>query len=293
MRSIFPRLRERLPLVAALGVLLLLVSCTRVGLVYRNLDVLVPWSVNEYLSMTTEQEQTFKTRLQEHLAWHCKTQLPAYLEWLNEINREVETGQVTEANLRARLEEAKGAIEEIAKEITPSTVQLLRKLTDAQVQELYASLDKDMRQRREKLQDESWEDRLEERTERMEKRLGNWLGRLSPAQRQRVSEWAQTLGDQNGLWLDNRARWQAEFRDALAQRQADGFPARIARLLQRREELWSEQYRQTFARNEQAAIRLLVDVMALADDKQRTRLLNRLDGMHTDFASLACLNGGD
>ena len=54
-------------------------ACSRVGLAYRNLDVIIPWTLNDYLEMNHEQKDWFNERLKEHLSWHCTTQLPGYL----------------------------------------------------------------------------------------------------------------------------------------------------------------------------------------------------------------------
>lgn len=274
----------------ALATALMFSACSRLGLAYRNLDVLIPWWADKYLDLTPEQEQNFDAQLREHLRWHCRTQLPAYLDWLEKLREMIETGQVSPHQLKTRLTEAKRALAVIAREITPSTVELLRGLSERQVGELFAALDEDMRERRERYLEPTPEEQIEQRAKRMEKRLSPWFGRLNPAQRQRIAHWSQSLGGLNQQLLDNRAHWQAELRGAIAQRQAANFPNRIARLLQRRERLWSDDYRQTFTEAEQAALELLVEVLALADHKQRSRLLQRLHDLHLEFSELQCLH---
>lgn len=274
----------------ALATTLVFTACSRLGLAYRNLDVLIPWWVDKYLDMTPEQEQRFDAQLREHLRWHCRTQLPLYLDWLEKLRVMLETGQVTPGKLAARLAEAKKALAVIATEITPSTVELLRGLDERQVSELFAALDEDMLKRREKYLELTPQEQIEQRAMRMEKRLSPWLGRLNPMQRQRVKRWSESLDGLNQQRLDNRAHWQAELRAAIAQRQAANFPKRIARLLQRRERLWSDDYRQALARAEQAVLELLVEVLAQADDKQRSHLLRRLSDLHLEFSALRCLH---
>ena len=85
-------------------------ACSRVGLAYRNLDVIIPWTLSDYLDMNGEQKGWFNERLKEHLSWHCTTQLPGYLDWLDRLQTMVETNQVTDAALQARTQEAKQAI---------------------------------------------------------------------------------------------------------------------------------------------------------------------------------------
>lgn len=93
-------------------------ACSRIDLAYRNLDVLVPWSLDDYLNMNRQQKTWLDERLKQHLAWHCKTQLPGYLEWLDQIRQMVVTDQVTDQALLQRTTEARQAIGRVAEAIT-------------------------------------------------------------------------------------------------------------------------------------------------------------------------------
>jgi len=267
---------------------LLLQSCTRIGLAYRHLDRLIPWSVNDYLDMTPEQRSAFDSQLREQLSWHCRTQLPGYLAWMDKVHAMVAERRVSEPELRARLAEAKQAVATVAQEITPSTVEMLRGLNDEQVEELASAFADDRRERQEKYLDVPLQEQIDERAERMRKRLETWMGRLSDAQRQRVRLWSSSLGAQNQAWLENRARWQDALLVALERRHDTDFPGRIEVLLQQRETLWTEAYRQAFAATEQAGIDLFVDLMATASDTQRATLLKHGAALRKDFAGISC-----
>ncbi|MEX5617415.1 DUF6279 family lipoprotein, partial [Pseudomonas syringae] len=52
----------------------LLAGCNQVGLAYRNLDVIIPWTLSDYLDMNSEQKGWLDVRLKQHLSWHCSTQ---------------------------------------------------------------------------------------------------------------------------------------------------------------------------------------------------------------------------
>ncbi|SQF99960.1 lipoprotein [Paucimonas lemoignei] len=282
----------RTPLKAFISLLmaLLVVSgCSRIGLAYRNLDIIIPWSLSDYLDMNTSQKDWFNTRLKDHLTWHCSTQLPGYLTWLDRMQQMVQTNQVKADGLQARTEEAKQAIAQISRQITPSAVELLVQLDDKQVQEMQAAFAKDQRKRENEFLKEPLNTQISERAERMEKRLTPWMGKLSPAQQQRIQEWSTSLGEQNRAWLDNRARWQTLFVATVQERQSPEFPGKIAKLLQDRETFWTPQYRAAYERTEQAAISLVVDLMAQSTPDQRQRLLTKIADTRKDFTDLSCL----
>ncbi|WP_338582445.1 DUF6279 family lipoprotein [Pseudomonas sp. MAG733B] len=264
-------------------------ACSRMGLAYRNLDVIIPWTLGDYLDMNGEQKGWLNERLKEHLSWHCTTQMPGYLDWLDRLQTMVATNQVTDAALQARALEAKQAIAETAREITPSAVELLQGLDDTQVAEMNEAFAKDQRKRQAQYLKPSLDQQIKERGERMEKRLGDWLGPLNATQHQRVVAWSNALGDQNTQWIANRVHWQKQFSAAVAQRHSPEFPQQIETLLVERERLWTPAYRQAFAATEAQARSLFVDLMAESTPEQRQRLLTKIEGVKKDFSDLKCL----
>lgn len=278
-------------LLIAIGLALALVACNRIDLAYRNLDRLVPWSLTDYLDMNGDQKALLDERLKQHLAWHCKTQLPGYIDWLDRVRTMVADDQVTDQTLQQRTDEARQAIGRVAKEITPSATELLRGMSDAQVAEMREAFREDISERQKKYVDTPLEQQIKRRTERMEKRLTPWFGELNAAQRQRIKAWSQSLGDQNREWITNRAHWQQQLMLAMNQRNDASFEPRLAQLLQRKESLWTADYRIAYQNTEQQARSLLVDMMHLSTPSQRQYLQAQLAKVRTDFSELKCLKG--
>lgn len=273
----------------ALLCLLTVSGCARIDLAYRNLDVLVPWSLNGYLDMNREQKTWLDQQLKQQLAWHCQTQLPGYLEWLGGLRQLVVDDQVTDQALRERTEQAREAIGRVAEAITPSASELLRGMSDEQVQAMAQAFTDDIRERRADYVDTPLPKQIAERATRMEKRLKPWLGSLSAAQRQRVVSWSQALGDQNQQWIANRELWQQRLLTLVRERHAADFEPRLAQLLQHKESLWTPQYRTAFEHTEQQARSLIVDLLADSSAEQRQTLVQRLDKVRQDFSALKCM----
>jgi hypothetical protein len=271
--------------------LMLLAGCSQIGLTYRHLDLIIPWSLNDYLDMNATQKDWLDERLKEHLSWHCTTQIPGYLTWLDRLEGMVQTNQVNETQLKARTAEARQAIATISREITPSAVELLRQLDDQQVAEMEAAFAKDLRKHEADYVDQPLDRQIADRAQRMEKRLNPWIGKLSPVQRGRVMQWSTSLGEQNRVWIDNRAHWQSLLVTAVKQRQAPDFDQKIAKLLQDRETFWTPEYREAYDHTEQAAISLISDLMAQSSPEQRQKLIDKIADVREDFTNLSCLKG--
>ncbi|WP_268797435.1 DUF6279 family lipoprotein [Pseudomonas huanghezhanensis] len=276
-------------IISLLITLMLVTGCSRVGLAYRHLDVIIPWSLSDYLDMNTTQKDWLNERLKEHLNWHCTTQIPEYVAWLDRLQQMVQNHQVNQQGLSARTAEAKQAIATLSQEITPSAVQLLKQLDDKQVNEMQDAFAKDLRKHEAEFVDQPLNDQISERAERMEKRMNPWIGKLNPEQKARVQQWSASLGEQNRLWIDNRAHWQAQLLATVKQRKASDFDAKIAKLLQDRETFWTPEYRQAYDRTEQAAISLLVDLVAESSPDQQQKLIAKIADTRKDFTDLSCL----
>jgi hypothetical protein len=268
---------------------LLLAGCSQVGIAYRNLDVIIPWTLSDYLDMNSEQKSWLDERLKQHLSWHCSTQLPGYLSWLDRLEEMVKTDRVNYEGLEARTAEAKDAIGTISRQITPSAVELLSRFDDKQVEEMRIAFAKDQRKREIRYVNEPLERQIAERADRMDKRLSPWIGKLTPPQKERIHAWSTSLGEQNRAWVDNRAHWQSMFLNTVQDRHAPDFPQRIAALLQDRETFWTAEYQQAYDKTEKAAIALVVDIYAMSTPEQRKRLLGRIADMRKDFSDLDCL----
>lgn len=268
--------------------LTLLAGCSQIGLTYRHLDFIIPWSLNDYLDMNASQKDWLDERLKEHLSWHCTTQIPGYLDWLDRLQGMVENNQVNQEQLKARTAEARQAIATLSKEITPSAVELLRQLDDQQVAEMDAAFAKDLRKHEDEYVDQPLDKQISERAQRMEKRLTPWMGKLNAAQQARVMQWSTSLGEQNRLWIDNRAHWQSLLLAAVKQRKAGDFDQKIASLLQDRQTFWTPEYRATYDHTEQAAISLIADLMAQSTPDQRQKLLAKIADVRKDFTDLSC-----
>ncbi|WP_339547285.1 DUF6279 family lipoprotein [Pseudomonas sp. RA_35y_Pfl2_P32] len=268
---------------------LALTACNRVDLAYRNLDVLIPWTLDDYLDMNSEQKDWLGERLRQTLSWHCSTQLPGYLDWLGRLEQMVTSNQVSDDALQSRSQEARQAIAQTARQITPSAVELLQGMSDQQVKEMNQAFAKDLRKRQDNYLKPTLAQQIRQRGERMEKRLTDWLGPLNQAQKDRVVAWSTTLGEQNPQWIANRAHWQAQFSAAMAQRQSADFASRIETLLVDRESLWTPAYRQAFSATEAQARSLLVDLMAQSSANQRQRLAQKIAKLRSDLNALQCL----
>ena len=281
--------RRFLPgLLLMLGLGLLLSACNRIGLAYRHLDVLVPWWVKSYVELDRHQKRWLDRRLTEHLDWHCRTQLPTYIDWLDQADRLLQSGQTGSAQVAEQLVALSDAQQRIARQVGPTLVELLRGLAPRQVEDLQASVEEKHQVLREKYLGPALPEQIRQRQQRLEKRLSPWLGDLSPQQQARIRTWSVAQGEQNRLWLEDRARWQAELFAALEQRHSAVFDPQVQRLLLQPESLRATAYRRALERSRQALVELLSDLLSGAEPEQRHHLRHRLREVREEFSEQRC-----
>ena len=277
---------KSLLLLLAIG--LLVSACGKASLAYRNLDWVIPWRVNQYLDLDSQQKAWLKPKVQEHLAWHCSTELPRYVDWLQRTQDLLQEPAPDASQLEAQMIEAEQAFHAIVQETNPTAVALLADLRPEQVERLYARMEKDNREDRQEFLEPPLQTQINERAERLEKRLNPWFGTFNEMQRARIGQWASERRDQNRLWLDNRARWQNEFRSVLDQRDAEDFAQRMSHVLENRRGAHDEQATQAYEQSRLAMAALLSDLLAAADEQQRTRVNERLASLQSDLAGQIC-----
>jgi hypothetical protein len=274
------------PVVLLVAACLSLGACNRVGLAYDNLDLLIPWTLNDYLDLDRSQKSWLEPRLQQHLSWHCSEELPLYANWLGgsqALLQQPDSGQ-----LNQQIEQAEQALQRISREITPSTVALLQKLDDQQVAKLFDRLDESNRELHEEYLQPALPEQISQRSEKMSERVEFWLGPLNSQQKSRIQRWSEELGEQNRIWLENRQAVQQAWRNALLQRHNPDFSLQVNSLLQEPERFHTEVYRQHFPRARQALTELFGDLLTGAEPQQVQRAQEQLTGLQQQLSAVSC-----
>lgn len=268
-------------------VLLALAACSRLELAYRNLDWLIEWKLDDYLSLDQAQSDWLDARLDAHLAWHCRHELPRYLDWLDQ-QRPLLAGSPAAEQLEGPLAETRALLQPSLARVAPDAARLLAGLDRAQVDELEVNLAAERRRLHERYLGGSREERLEARMERAEARLEAWLGPLHPQQRAYLRFWATRQEANVRPWLDFRERWQARLLAELRQSPQAERAARLEPLLREPERYWGADYRLAVEYTQQILAELLSELWASATQEQRSHFAGRLDALRATLGGLPC-----
>ena len=274
-------------------IVFLLASCSSTKLAYQYLDSGIVWWVDDYISITYDQEDQLKQDISDLLDWHCREELPRYSQWLTELKQDVRSGHLQNTRVSYHQEQLLSFTPPLVERAKPVAKRLLSTLSDKQVKELADN----MAESQAKLEDEFLADDPEQtqqaRTERTKKRIERWLGTLNDPQTRILEQWSSNRGRQTEIWLEGRRTWQKELLEALEQRKEGSFDRAIDYLIDNYDELRGPEYQQMMLESQVSMTGLLTALLDEADERQLDFLLKRATTLRDDFIDLACTGGGD
>jgi len=276
-------------LVLVIGLILL--SACGPRLYYPKLDWLIPWYVNDYISLESGQSSQFRARLARQLDWHCRTQLPEYAEFLRDIRREVDDSgrPVTVERLDAYKIRLTVYWKALILRITPDIADILYSATDEQVDELFENLENKNREIESEFVAPPAQKIIYKRQKRMQKRLDFWLGDMTEFQLQALTDWSLQFESIAADRVVHRRKIQAAGRHLLESRTTlDEFETALRGLLTNTEEFRTENYQRKIDVNTQRTLELLAQLLKTLTPKQRNHLSKRLESLATDFDQLSC-----
>lgn len=254
--------------------------------IYNNADRVARWVASDYVDFTPEQRAWFDAEIARFMHWHRTTELPSYRRFLESLPEVLGDG-TTAAEVDALAETVFLWGERMQTQALPLLTTLSRSLTDEQVAELPARLERANREFAEdevgltldEARDAWWRGFVDD--------FERFSGRLDDDQRAYVESASVRYLPDRVLWIAYRERWQQDLLELLQQRRSPDFAPAFRALVERRRSYYGEELRAVFDNNE----RLYADVTAWLlnhlGPRQQERFFERLSDYALDFAELA------
>lgn len=274
-------------LMVALLTLTVTAGCA-VRLAYNNIDWLTIRWVNQQVNLDGQQERQLRVALGETLEWHCATQLPEYASLLRDMQTAINNNAIDAETL-----EAYGTIisawgNDILERSRPSIVDLLASLDGDQIAFIRERFEEENTTLRERIGEPNQQAFIEDRARSAARSVRRAMGSSNGLQRQRIMEWAQAMQPIEAHQLAQSLIWQQRFLAALeGDRQRPEFDQQINDLFEPGAD-WSDEFRALMESNRALTLDMMVDVLNLADERQRERLNRRLQSFARDFERLSC-----
>ena len=268
------------------GTIIFLTGCT-VKFYYNQLDWLVPWYVDDYVSLTNQQEDLLQEHLDEYLLWHRKEQLPVYADFLEWAASASEDG-LDDDEIQHLQERINFFIASMFTRLAPALVDLFQSFSDEQVEELFASFERENLEYVEERIDVTERKHREDRAEELADLVERWTGNLDDPQMQYIENWSTQYKRMSADFLASRKKWQGELRLILQQRDdRDYLESALLDLFARRYSHRSAQYQEKFQFNEDLLRSLYAKLDQSLSSRQRQSMVTEFSSMASDFRYLA------
>ncbi|MBY6095456.1 DUF6279 family lipoprotein [Ferrimonas balearica] len=254
--------------------------------VYGWLDWIIPWQVDDYVTLNRDQESSLDFMIGKQVRWHRAHELPLYLAHLERLQTDL-AEPLDQEKVLAHMQEASEHWYRLFAKLLPDLVRLIQSFSDEQVEEMLAQVNKDNAELREEYGDMSLEERIKRANKRMDKSMRKWIGKLSPAQKAAIADYNRNRHNTLELWLAYREDWIAHFSDALYNR-ADGerLKRELTLLLVTPDELKGQQYLSQILDNRRRLAQGLITIHAEMTPRQTRKLNRELDDLQADLEYL-------
>jgi hypothetical protein len=281
MRSI------RLKGLIVLIIILTFSGCSRTRLAYNHLDLFLFWKLDDYISLDNDQKDRVKQQLQFFLQWHRKEQLPRYIQFVEQIQKNTRT-KMTAGHFQQHFSTVEGFLNDIMIQTEPDITQLLFQLNWQKQKELFKNISEKQKILEKKYLKLNQEEYRQKRVKRTEKILKRFLGRLTAEQKKTLADWTDSLIPSRKLWLENRRNWQAQFQTLLRKKISNSIKQKeLKRLLIHPEQFTSSEYQKTLKQNQLAHFSMLATIQQQLTEKQKKHLKKEWAKIKADLVSLS------
>lgn len=268
--------------------LLLWLPACGVKTFYNNLDLLVPWYVDDYISLDDRQQAVLEKRLAEVIQWHRATQLAHYSAFMRKMGAQFKDGGVTEQGLDEVIAQLEKSWQVLIDKVAPELVDILLTATAGQKKELFENIAERNEEFKEDYLDLSREKRMRNRVKLLEKIFRRWLGPLTDRQEKIIARYsAQFLPIQQERWTFH-LHWQKQLNtllndDSQTQAVREGLEKLFTRAL--------DMYQPAYQHKRRVNIKLVKEMILAVDEtltqEQRRHFFDRIEYLATAFAELA------
>jgi hypothetical protein len=177
--------RKSMRIIKYVAILLLVGSINSCGLVktiYNNAPEAVSWWLDDYFDFTQAQKSVLNPALHRLHDWHRTNQLPGYIAMLHDVQDLAVKQQISPTEACNSINSIKASFRELQLESIPIIVEIAPLLSDKQLQYFQTKLDKRAVKWKTEWMQESTEEQIEVRLEKIEDFAEKVYGNLNKSQ---------------------------------------------------------------------------------------------------------------
>ncbi|WP_019895335.1 DUF6279 family lipoprotein [Hydrogenovibrio halophilus] len=274
-----------LPFLLLLGMALLLTGCSS-RFVYNQLDWMLPWYIDDYVTVKTHQEPKLEKQIDQLLLWHRTQQLPEYATFVEDLKSLVNTPPSSK-KVETALDDLDAFIDAIYLGVGNHFVLLAETLSREQKTEFIDNLTEKNIEYAAEYVNIGEATAREKGAQKMTDIFTDWLGNLTDDQVFMIERFAQSTEWMSPGLLHARQQWTKALNQSLLPPHSNNPGSGVLKLFENRKMFWSPRLKAQFEKNRVLLATLLNKMIGSMDAEQKQHLLDKLDGYQTDFVALS------
>ena len=262
---------------------LLLSACSGTTFVYNRLDFVLPWYVDDYAQLNSQQETYLDELLSPFLVWHRQQELPAYVEIIGGLEGRLDQ-PLTPADAGNIFSEFEAAWLRLEEEALDWLLDLGAQLSDKQIEGFLEVLWEQQEEYDEEYLERTDEEFYEDSLENFVDNSKEYLGTLSQKEREQLREFSDQLLRSDQVWLKERAEWLTQL--AVLLERSPGWQQHVRDAVVARRENISPEYLRIYQHNMHVIFDAITQLLNGRSEQQDRYLREKLSEVREDFETL-------
>ncbi|GAA4356916.1 DUF6279 family lipoprotein [Kangiella marina] len=252
---------------------------------YNRIAWVSTWYADDYVTLSSAQEERIESLVEQHAYWHRTTQLPRYNQFIDDVIADLNNKTVAE-NYDSYGERLLSFYYTILDKVLDDAVNELAQLNDEQVDELMDNINASAQKERQEFSKQTSEERREKAIETTIESYQEWFDDLSSEQETLIIELVNKIQPTTELRLDYLKEWRNAFSLALAERQSESGQKALRSLLRNPRQLRSSELIKLSDANDALRKKIQLTLFTTLSDEQVEHFIEYLNEYREDFSEL-------
>lgn len=261
-----------------------LTACS-MRVMYNYLDWIIPWYMDDYVTLTDLQDSTFDHTTSQFLRWHRAEELPRYEVFIVSL-KDAQTTPMSQRQVLLFFDDIWTLWDALITESMPYLLEMSADLSEKQLQQINDALVSDNRKLQKKHGTRSEIQRRENWRNKMTEAVDDWLGEVTEEQVELIRLWSETRNNTTDDWLEYRDNWRKKFMELLYNQQSIDYIDEMSTFLLHPQKMYSASYQQAVTQNRDHFAQFLADLSMTFIPRQRQHLQDKLTEIVDDIRGL-------
>ena len=265
-----------------------LAACSSFKIMYDFADDYIKQEAKFFLKFDEQGEQNLNDQVDKMMEWHNAIMLPRYAAYLRQLANQLDHGLYGATAITKGMKDGRILVQITVAGVAPYVARILVRQTIIEnIEHLRLKLIERSKEQKEKLA-RPIEKQTEDRTERLTKNVGRFMGDLNEIQNNLINRYAKSTINDAKRRLDNRNLRQSALLTFLAgkpkEMEIDAF---INQIVLRAHEIVDPDYKGYSEKRIARFTTLLVNIFAASTNDQRQATSEKLRSYAQDFSEIS------